>query len=107
MNYHQRLTHIEIAKKSENHNQSHKKTLTFLFVVECNWPRRTFRKRIISESARGQKVPALKAAIEDLKAGRFQAGWEKLEHCPTLRAVRKKAFLRSAGRLPAPPCVSR
>jgi AAA domain-containing protein len=26
-----------------------------------------------------QKVPALKAAIEDLKAGRFQAGWEKLE----------------------------
>jgi AAA domain len=27
-----------------------------------------------------QKVPALKAAIEDLKAGRFHAGWEKLEH---------------------------
>jgi predicted ribonuclease YlaK len=26
-----------------------------------------------------QKVPALKAAIEDLKAGRLQAGWEKLE----------------------------
>jgi hypothetical protein len=27
-----------------------------------------------------QKVPALKAAIEDLKAGRLRAGWEKLEH---------------------------
>src|SRR3984893_12123659 len=27
-----------------------------------------------------QKVPALKAAIEDLKTGRLQAGWEKLEH---------------------------
>jgi ATP-dependent exoDNAse (exonuclease V) alpha subunit len=27
-----------------------------------------------------QKVPALKAAIEDLKAGRLQEGWEKLEH---------------------------
>jgi hypothetical protein len=27
-----------------------------------------------------QKVPALKAAIEDLKAGRLEAGWEKLEH---------------------------
>jgi hypothetical protein len=26
-----------------------------------------------------QKVPTLKAAIEDLKAGRLQAGWEKLE----------------------------
>ena len=26
-----------------------------------------------------QKVPALKAAIEDLKAGRLHAGWEKLE----------------------------
>jgi hypothetical protein len=25
-------------------------------------------------------VPALKAAIEDLKAGRLQEGWEKLEH---------------------------
>jgi hypothetical protein len=25
-------------------------------------------------------VPALKTAIDDLKAGRLQAGWEKLEH---------------------------
>jgi hypothetical protein len=44
-----------------------------------------------------QKVPALKAAIEDLKAGRLRAGWEKLEHSPTLQAVRKKASLISSG----------
>ena len=34
-----------------------------------------------------QKVPALKAAIEDLKAGRFQAGWEKLEHHGVIKEV--------------------
>jgi hypothetical protein len=34
-----------------------------------------------------QKVPALKAAIEDLKAGRPQAGWEKLEHFGVIKEV--------------------
>jgi len=34
-----------------------------------------------------QKVPALKAAIEDLKAGRLQAGWEKLEHFGAIKEV--------------------
>ena len=34
-----------------------------------------------------QKVPALKAAIEDLKAGRLQAGWEKLEHFGVIKEV--------------------
>ena len=34
-----------------------------------------------------QKVPALKAAIEDLKAGRLQAGWEKLEHFGVMKEV--------------------
>ena len=34
-----------------------------------------------------QKVPALKAAIEDLKAGRLQAGWEKLEHYGVIKEV--------------------
>jgi hypothetical protein len=32
-------------------------------------------------------VPALKAAIEDLKAGRLQAGWEKLEHFGVIKEV--------------------
>jgi hypothetical protein len=32
-----------------------------------------------------QKVPALKAAIEDLKADRLQAGWEKLERHGVIR----------------------
>src|ERR1700674_1451504 len=34
-----------------------------------------------------QKVPALKAAIEDLKADRLQAGWEKLEHYGVIKEV--------------------
>jgi conjugative relaxase-like TrwC/TraI family protein len=34
-----------------------------------------------------QKVPALKAAIEDLKAGRLQAGWEKVEHFGVIKEV--------------------
>ena len=34
-----------------------------------------------------QKVPALQAAIEDLKAGRLQAGWEKLEHFGVIKEV--------------------
>jgi ATP-dependent exoDNAse (exonuclease V) alpha subunit len=34
-----------------------------------------------------QKVPALKAAIEDLKADRLQAGWEKLEHFGVIKEV--------------------
>jgi ATP-dependent exoDNAse (exonuclease V) alpha subunit len=34
-----------------------------------------------------QKVPALKAAIEDLKAGRLQVGWEKLEHFGVIKEV--------------------
>jgi conjugative relaxase-like TrwC/TraI family protein len=34
-----------------------------------------------------QKVPALKAAIEDLKAGRLQAGWEKLEDFGVIKEV--------------------
>jgi ATP-dependent exoDNAse (exonuclease V) alpha subunit len=34
-----------------------------------------------------QKVPALKAVVEDLKAGRLQAGWEKLEHFGVIKEV--------------------
>ena len=34
-----------------------------------------------------QKVPALKAAIEDLKAGRLQAGWDKLERHGVIKEV--------------------
>jgi AAA domain len=34
-----------------------------------------------------QKVPALKATIEDLKAGRLQAGWEKLEHHGAIKEI--------------------
>src|ERR1700722_6732765 len=34
-----------------------------------------------------QKVPTLQAAIEDLKAGRLQAGWEKLEHFGVIKEV--------------------
>jgi hypothetical protein len=34
-----------------------------------------------------QKVPALKAAIEDLKADRLQAGWEKLERHGVIKEV--------------------
>jgi hypothetical protein len=34
-----------------------------------------------------QKVPALKAAIEDLKAGRLQAGWEKVEHHGVIKEI--------------------
>jgi hypothetical protein len=41
-----------------------------------------------------QKVPALKAAIEDLKAGRLQAGWEKLEHYGVIKEVTDGLELR-------------
>ena len=41
-----------------------------------------------------QKVPALKAAIEDLKAGRLQAGWEKLEHHGVIKEVTDDVELR-------------
>jgi conjugative relaxase-like TrwC/TraI family protein len=41
-----------------------------------------------------QKVPALKAAIEDLKAGRLQAGWEKLEHYGVIKEITDGLELR-------------
>ena len=41
-----------------------------------------------------QKVPALKAAIEDLKAGRLQAGWEKLEQHGVIKEVAAIVELR-------------
>jgi conjugative relaxase-like TrwC/TraI family protein len=41
-----------------------------------------------------QKVPALKAAIEDLKAGRLQSGWEKLEHYGVMKEVTDGVELR-------------
>ena len=41
-----------------------------------------------------QKVPALKAAIEDLKAGRLQAGWEKLERHGVIKEVTDGVELR-------------
>src|SRR6202011_3017794 len=41
-----------------------------------------------------QKVPALKAAIEDLKAGRLQAGWEKFEHHRVIKEVTDGVELR-------------
>ena len=41
-----------------------------------------------------QKVPALKAAIEDLKAGRIQAGWEKLEDYGVIKEVTDGVELR-------------
>src|SRR5271163_5185329 len=41
-----------------------------------------------------QKVPALKAAIEDLKAGRLQAGWEKLEVHGVIQEVTDVEALR-------------
>ena len=41
-----------------------------------------------------QKVPALKAAIEDLKAGRLQAGWEKLERHGVIKEVFNSEALR-------------
>jgi hypothetical protein len=39
-------------------------------------------------------VPALKAAIEDLKAGRLQEGWEKLEHYGVIKEFTDGAELR-------------
>jgi hypothetical protein len=39
-------------------------------------------------------VPALKAAIEDLKAGRLQAGWEKLEQYGAIKEVADGVELR-------------
>ena len=41
-----------------------------------------------------QKAPTLKAAIEDLKAGRLQAGWEKLEHHGVIKEVTDSEALR-------------
>jgi hypothetical protein len=41
-----------------------------------------------------QEVLALKAAIEDLKAGRLQAGWEKLEHHGVIKEVTDGEALR-------------
>ena len=39
-------------------------------------------------------MPALKAAIEDLKAGRLQAGWEKLEHYGVIKEITDGLELR-------------
>jgi hypothetical protein len=39
-------------------------------------------------------VPALKAAIEDLKAGRLQPGWEKLEHYGVIKEITDGLELR-------------
>jgi AAA domain-containing protein len=41
-----------------------------------------------------QKVPALKAAIEDLKAGRLRAGREKLEHHGAIKEITDDVELR-------------
>ena len=41
-----------------------------------------------------QKMPALKAVIEDLKAGRLQAGWQKLEHHGVIKEVIDSEVLR-------------
>ncbi|MBV8226686.1 MAG: AAA family ATPase, partial [Verrucomicrobia bacterium] len=41
-----------------------------------------------------QKVPALKAAIEDLKAGRLENGWEKLEQHGIIKELTDAAELR-------------
>ena len=41
-----------------------------------------------------QRVPALKAVIEDLKAGRLQAGWEKLEQRGVIKEVTDGVELR-------------
>ena len=41
-----------------------------------------------------QKLPALKAAIEDLKAGRLQAGWEKLERHGVIKEATDSEALR-------------
>jgi hypothetical protein len=41
-----------------------------------------------------QKVPALKAAIEDLKAGRPENGWQKLEQHGVIKEVTDAAELR-------------
>ena len=41
-----------------------------------------------------QKVPALKAAIEDLKAGRLESGWEKLERHGVIKEVTDDEALR-------------
>jgi hypothetical protein len=41
-----------------------------------------------------QKVPALKTAIEDLKAGRFRAGWEKLDRYGVIKEVTDDVALR-------------
>ena len=43
---------------------------------------------------RDRKCPALKAAIEDLKAGRLQEGWEKLEHFGVIKEVIDEVHLR-------------
>ena len=41
-----------------------------------------------------QKVPALKAAIEDLKAGRLENGWQKLEQHGVIKELSDAAELR-------------
>jgi hypothetical protein len=41
-----------------------------------------------------QRVPLLKAAIEDLKAGRLQASWEKLERHGVIKEVTDDVELR-------------
>jgi conjugative relaxase-like TrwC/TraI family protein len=41
-----------------------------------------------------QKVPTLKAAIEDLKAGRLQAGWAKLENHGVIKEITDSNALR-------------
>jgi len=43
-----------------------------------------------------QKVPALKAAIEDLKAGRLQNGWQKLEQHGVIKELTDVAELRKS-----------
>jgi ATP-dependent exoDNAse (exonuclease V) alpha subunit len=45
-----------------------------------------------------QKVPALKAAIEDLKAGRLENGWEKLERHGVIKEFTDGVELRESSR---------
>ena len=43
---------------------------------------------------KGKRLPALKAAIEDLKAGRLRAGWDKLEHHGVIKEITDGEALR-------------
>jgi hypothetical protein len=78
------LAELEAAMSLDLMNKKNRRLFTsYLF-----WPWRGIRQ------VRVKRAPALKAAIEDLKAGRLENGWDKLEAHGVIKEVTAGEALR-------------